>query len=630
MCGFLGQFNRQEASLPDEELSNLLALSRERGPDGSHKYTNGENLWFGFNRLAILDLSEAGTQPMHSRNGRFTIVFNGEIYNHLDLRQKLNTSIWRGHSDTETILACVEEWGFEKTIKVLDGMFALAVYDHREKTLYGTRDFAGIKPFFYGLNEKSFVFASQYDQIIKHPGFESNDLDPSVLRLYLEQHFVPAPYGIVRQTGQLQPGEWIKVSEKGVRKEFFWKFPEYEAPSVRDAKTAQMIIAEELAASVSSEMLADVPLGAFLSGGVDSPLICHYASRNSPRQKLKTFSIGSDSRVHDESQRAESYAELIGTDHRSDKMTADSAFTIFEEVMRCLREPMADFSIIPTYLVSKLARREVTVALSGDGADELFFGYERFWSVAKNIRFQRLPWLLRAALYKGDQYLSGNKNLNSVLLAAKQSAAHRGLHSRFSSDWIRRLFPDLADVSAPADYATYEYLNTGSLTKLIQSMRRAEFYGMMQKTLRKVDLASMGVSLEVRVPFLKKSFIESSLKIDPMLSYGPDQKKLLLKSHLTCLYPEIPIDNKKRGFSIPLGKWLRERNFKERIGDNLVEQDFVGRFGVDVPAVKDMLRQHDEQTDNKWPIFTLLALQNFDQNAEKTAPATKKTVTMSI
>lgn len=609
MCGFLGQYNQGEIESSKCELSRLLCLSQSRGPDDSQIYTNEKNLWLGFNRLSILDRSEAGEQPMHSFTGRYTIVFNGEIYNHPELRKKLRFQKWRGHSDTETILQCVEEWGFKKTINALDGMFAVVIYDHLENSISGARDFAGIKPLFYGWNGNCFLFASQYDQIIRHRKFRDNEIDPQVLRLYLEQHFMPAPFGLLKQTGQLEPGQWCKVSVAGFETGYFWQFPEYVEPEVRDEKTAQEMIMSSLSESVSAEMLSDVPLGAFLSGGIDSPLICHYASKHLNR-KLKTFTIGSDSKTHDESELAGQFADLIGTEHHCEMMSANSAFELFNEVMERVREPMADFSIIPTYLVSKLARKQVTVALSGDGGDELFFGYERFWSVAKNIKFQRLPWTLKAALYKSDQFLTGNKRLNSVLLSDHQSSAHRKLHNRLSNESVKCLFPDLTNVSTPPDYNTYTYADTRDPNKLIQAMRKAEFYGMMQKTLRKVDLASMSVSLEVRVPFLKKSFIETALKIDPMLSYGPNRKKQLLKNHLAAKHPKAPIDNLKRGFSIPLGKWLNEKNFQNDVAERLLKRDFVGRYGVRKSAVRQIIDEHGAGSDKKWLIFTLLALQN--------------------
>jgi asparagine synthase (glutamine-hydrolysing) len=610
MCGFLGQFNIKTDRLPFDDLGELLRLSQNRGPDDSRFFTNNKNLWLGFNRLAILDLSDAGRQPMNSHSGRFTMVFNGEIYNHLELRERLEFQNWRSHSDTETILECIEQWGFEKTIRSLDGMFGLAVYDKTENALYSARDFAGIKPFFFGWNGNCFVFASQYDQIRWHPQYRDNKIDLQVLRLYLEQHFMPAPFGLLKQTGQLEPGQWVKVSSAGLEKHYYWQFPEFVEPEVFDEKKAHELIMSALSESVVAEMLADVPLGAFLSGGIDSPLICHYASENNACP-LKTFTIGSDSKIHNESEIAAHYAALIGTEHHCEIMSAGGALEMFDEVMNCVREPMADFSIIPTYLVSRLTRKDVTVALSGDGGDELFFGYERFWSVAKNIHYQRLPWIIKAVLYKGDQYLTGNQTLNSVVLSKKQSMAHRGLHSRFPEELVDRVFPDLAKISTPPEYGTYNYANTGNTNRLIQSMRKAEFYGMMQKTLRKVDLASMGVSLEVRVPFLKKSFIETALKIDPMLSFGPGKKKQVLKTHLAGIHPKAPIDNIKRGFTVPLGTWLSNPDFQQKVVEKLLSKEFIEEFGIQAEAVKNLISDHNGAiNDLKWTIFTLMALKN--------------------
>lgn len=610
MCGFLGQFGGPIDIGRQAELRSLLSLSVSRGPDESRVYSNGTDLWMGFNRLAILDTSVAGSQPMCSVSGRYTIVYNGEIYNHIELRKRLGNRSWRGHSDTETILAGIDQWGFFEILNRLDGMFAFAVYDSFEKSLYCARDFAGIKPFFYGLKDGIFVFASQYDQIVSHPAFRNESIDPEVLRLFLEQHFMPAPFGMIQKTGQLEPGQWCRVSAAGIEEGHFWRFPEYVEPDIGEQEGALELIDNELGESVGAEMLADVPLGAFLSGGIDSPLICHYAQKRS-KGPLKSFTIGSNSDIHDETDDARKYSELIGTQHFNARMSGQSAFEMFDDALGCLREPMADFSIIPTYAISKLARKHVTVALSGDGGDELFFGYERFWSIAKNIKFQNWPWAVKAAIYKADKALTKNRTVNSVLLASGQAIAHRGLHSRFPSSLVGKVFPDLSTTRTPPDYNTYSYNSTTSVQRLIQSIRKAEFYGMMQKTLRKVDLASMGVSLEVRVPFLKRSFIDAALRIDPMLSYGGNKKKQLLKDLLFRKYPQAPIDNRKRGFSIPLGRWLKEPGFRKLLTDRLTNPSFGEAVGCDGAQIERLISSHGNRVDQKWPIFTLMALSRF-------------------
>lgn len=605
MCGFLAQYNVEEP-VDAAALESLLALSHRRGPDDTQSLLLNPRTWFGFNRLAIQDLSEAGRQPMSSKDGDVTIVFNGEVYNHMELRRELGRVAWNGHSDTETVVECISAWGFESTVEKLDGMFAIVCHVKSRNTLYGARDFAGIKPFFYGWDGRRFVAASQYNQVSKHPAYCGKCVDRAVLRLYLEQHFMPAPFGLREDTAQLEPGQILKIQNGRMTKTRYWDLPRFVEPNVTSIEEAVERMSGELQLAVEAEMISDVPLGSFLSGGIDSPLVTACARRRDP--DLKTFTIGSDSNVHDESETAATYSKLIGTRHVSLRLDAAYIKDRFDRIMECMTEPMADFSVIPTFLVSELARKQVTVALSGDGGDELFFGYERFWSVAKNIRFQHWPWVFKAALYKADKWTTGNRRLNGGLLSSSQSTAHRSQHSRFPKQWLEALFPDLKGVETPAAYSNYGYSNTGDEGGLIQVMRRAEFYGMMQKTLRKVDLASMGNSLEVRVPFLKKSFIEASLQIDPFLSYGPKRKKELLKTMLRRWLPEAPIDNVKKGFSVPLGAWFREGRF--------LSDAFEGRsrvldetFGIDAASLGRLQSAHLKgEQDLKWPLFTLISL----------------------
>lgn len=490
-------------------------------------------------------------------------------------------------------------------------MFAIALWDKLERKSYLIRDFAGIKPLWVGHNGKFLVASSQYDQITAHPAFKNEKVNPQVLTLYLEQHFIPAPFGLLENTSQLEPGEIRCFSEDGkVTSSFFWRFPDQiEAPNI-DIKLALMHLSNELETSVQSELLSDVPLGAFLSGGIDSPLIAHYAKSNII-DSLKTFTIGSDSQIHDESDDAASYARLIGTQHTHRKMDASDSLKIIQKVMGAMHEPMADFSIIPTWLVSQLAKEQVTVALSGDGGDELFFGYERFESVSKNYPFFGLPYFLKYGFYGMDKLLFDNQHFNSALLFPSPGKAHRGLHSRFSKDWRIRIFPDLKDEYPSNAYEVYQY-KTSSKEDLLHQMRKAEFYGMMQKTLRKVDLASMEHSLEVRVPFLRKSFIESSLQYPISLSFGKGKKKQLLKDLLKSRLPLSPIDHRKRGFSIPLSKWIRE-DLNNYFHDQLLNLSFTQRYGINRTAIETMLSQHKKGIcDHKWPLFTMLALCSFD------------------
>lgn len=605
MCGFLTEYDITNSLTEKNHFIRILNLSKKRGPD-SQGYWNSDKVQLGFNRLAILDLSEAGNQPMSSPNNRFTIVFNGEIYNHLALRKQLEFQNFRGSSDTETITACLEEWGIGKTVSELDGMFALSIYDNQQKSITLVRDFAGIKPLFYGWNGKKLIASSQYDQIINHTDFKNTGINQSVLKLYLQQHFVPAPFGLYNQTHQLFPGEMITFYPNGEKKHFrYWELSDKNEFSISDSKKAEQYISDTLNSCVKDQMISDVPLGAFLSGGVDSPLVCSFAKNYN--HNITVYSIGSDSKIHDESERAKQFANALNLQQNLWKLDAKEMISYWNEATAALHEPLADFSILPTFLVSKLAKENVTVALSGDGGDELFFGYERFWSIGKNIKFQHYPNLLKKAIYGFDKYISKSKKVNSVLLSDSQAKSHESLHSRFRKNWLNQVAPDLQNVNLPEQWNVYNYQNCKDERELLAKMRKAEFYGMMQKTLRKVDLASMENSLEVRVPFLQKKMIEASLQIDPMLSYGNGNKKQILKNILHKQIPQMQDDNIKRGFSIPLSDWIRQ--YLKPVFETTLLEGNSSDFGLDKKVVQKMLETHNsKQQDLKWALFTLYSL----------------------
>lgn len=610
MCGFLVEFSPDnKRQLDKHAFIDLLNKSKSRGPDSQGYHSIDNQLQLGFNRLAILDLSEAGEQPMQSHDGRYVMVFNGEIYNHLELRQCLDFKNFKGLSDSETITACMAEWGIIKTIGELNGMFSIVVYDKLEEELLLIRDFAGIKPLFYGWNGKTLVAASQYDQVFLHPSYNSKPVNPQVLKLYLEQHYMPAPFGLYQDTFQVAPGEIVSVKKNGnIKKLRYWELPTTVEYSITNKKEAEKSIEEALARSVQRQLISDVPLGAFLSGGVDSSLTVSFMKEFTAKPQV--FTIGSDSKKHDESGRAKQFAEALRVQQEIWKLSAKEVVGFWDEAMDSLHEPLADFSILPTYLVSKLAKKKVTVALSGDGGDELFYGYERFWSIGKNIAFQQYPQILRKSIYGFDKYTSGNKRVNSVLLSSSQRRAHQGLHSRFRKDWLYQIAPELKETSLPSEYDVYSYKNSKDIRQLLYNMRYAEFYGMMQRTLRKVDLASMQNSLEVRVPFLDKQVIETSLKIDPLLSYGGGRQKQLLKDILSQRIPTVTEEREKKGFSVPLSGWLRQ-DLKKTVNERLLDSDMTS-FGLERKAIEKMLNHHYTGAgDLKWPIFTLYALARF-------------------
>ncbi len=615
MCGIFGEFSLK-GNLTDEPVFRKLNdLAILRGPDSAGHWTDGTNCQLGFRRLAILDLRDDANQPMLSQNRDWVMVFNGEVYNYIELRKKLpaDRQNFKTHSDTETILALIEHFGPHETAAMLDGMFGIAAYHIPSKKLYLIRDFAGIKPVFYSKRNGMVVFGSQYDLLSKHPAMAGAGINQAVLKTYLQWHYVPAPLGLLADSYQLRPGEIKCFGVDGYEdSKTYWEFPAYKPASVTRKEEALELIDSELSKAVKDEMVSDVPLGTFLSGGIDSPLVAWYAARNSTT-KLKAFSIGSDSPKHDESDDAAWYAEKIGADFHLDKMNAAAALSMLDKVLDSLKEPMADFSVIPTYLVSKHARSQLTVSLSGDGGDELFYGYERFWSLMKNKPYQNFSSIGKKALYGLDKFVLKRGLVNDNLLVGSISEAHGLLHSRMRKSMVEEIFPKLAAIEIPKEFDVYIYSDKGSNEEVLHSIAKAEFYGMMQKTLAKVDRASMSNSLEVRVPFLKKSFIEASLKINPLLSYGTNKKKQLLKDLLIAKTGNKPSTNDtKRGFTVPLNKWLKEE-LREPVREAIFHNNFIDKYGIDKPKLQQLFEEHQQGKDRKWPLWTMYVLAEWER-----------------
>jgi len=619
MCGILGEFVYNSHSLIDKSrFLSLLELSRNRGPDSQGYSTNDKNFQFGFNRLSILDLSGNGNQPIQSPSGRYTMVFNGEIYNHFELRKTLprNKYIFKGSGDTESLIACFDNFGIENTVSKLDGMFAIGIYDHKKSLIHLIRDFAGIKPLHFGLKEGVLVFASQYNQISRHIKFCNENIDEEILKLYLTLHYIPSPYGILKNTYSVNPGEIVTFNSHGIKKTLtYWSFPDYNSNDFQSSNQLNDI-EEKLEAAVKTELTSDVPLGSFLSGGVDSPLISYYANKNI-KGDFNTFSMGSDSNVHDESMQAKLYAQSMGSNHHSTYMTAKNSLEVLDKAVESVGEPFGDYSIIPTWQVSKLAKKEVTVALSGDGGDELFFGYDRFQSVAKNHSLWGKPFWMRFLTKGIDKLAFNGKHFNDGLLISTPGYAHQGLHSRFSNSMINKLIPEMNKINFPKTFDLYNYENPRTQQELLYNIRKVEFYGMMQKTLMKVDRASMDHGLEVRVPFLHKPFIETILQInindhDPM-----GRRKKLLHKLLNKCYPSIGTQKIKMGFSIPLTTWIKQE-YKNPFKEMILDSSFYNSLGFEKGVLENMFTAHiNGNADFKWPLFTLYSLAIWMKNERR-------------
>lgn len=593
MCGIAGLLRTGPSDSRDDhivrEMNQAIA---SRGPDSFGIWSdNMSGFVVGHRRLAIFDLTSAGHQPMVSENGRCTIAFNGEIYNHLSLREELERShlapSWRGHSDTETLLAGFVAWGIRATLERCIGMFAFAVWDKAEQVLTLGRDRLGEKPLYYGWQGQggaaSFLFGSDIKALKAHPAFEAN-INRGALSLMMRHNCIPAPYSIYEGIYKLQPGHLLSVSlaQPKPKLQAFWSLPKVAVSGVSLAwqGTEQNSVDQLehlLKSAVSQQMLADVPLGAFLSGGIDSSTIVALMQAQSSRP-VKTFTIGFDEGGYNEAVHANAVARHLGTDHTELYVTAQQALDVIPKLPRLFSEPFSDSSQIPTFLVSQLAREHVTVALTGDAGDELFAGYNRYVQ-ANNVwgKISRLPMPVRKAAASAIRSLSPNRwntllgPMQHVLPTSLRMAGigdklHKGA-SVLDSRTLEDLYLGLVTHWEPEELViggveppTYLQGNTQELIGLdpIQKMMALDAMTYLpDDILVKLDRAAMGVSLEGRVPFLDHRVVEFAWRIPQSLKLRDGVGKWILRQVLYRHVPKELIERPKMGFGVPIDSWLR-------------------------------------------------------------------------
>jgi len=582
-------------------------VMHHRGPDDFGYWHDSEvGIGLVHCRLSIIDLSPAGHQPMISSSGRFIIVYNGEIYNHLEIRKELEKSSknpnWRGHSDTESLLAGFETWGIETTLKNSIGMFAMAVWDKAEKTLTLARDRMGEKPLYYGWHPESFLFASELKALRAYPGFDSK-INRDAVTLLLRHNYIPAPYSIYKGIFKLWPGTMLTL-RNGFRKVCPWDvdFPPFEPfqgngvslhPywSLRDVAehgqsepftgTENEAINElesVLSEAVQSQQISDVPLGAFLSGGVDSSSIVALMQAHSTHP-VKTFTIGFQEDGFHEAQYAKEVALHLGTEHTELYVTHDEALAVIPRLPTLYDEPFSDSSQIPTFLVSQLARQNVTVSLSGDGGDELFGGYNRYYLT--NVLWKKIGWLSRTGRKALAHCITNispsrwdqlNELISSVIPSAKRSTrvgdkAHK-LAEILAADTPEAIYRNL--VSHWKSPAAIVCNSQEPITSLTNQIRLTNVSGLEHRMmfldaisylpddiLTKVDRAAMGVSLETRVPFLDHRVVEFAWRLPLNLKIRGGQGKWLLRKMLYKYVPREMIERPKMGFGVPIDSWLR-------------------------------------------------------------------------
>ncbi len=596
MCGLVGFVGGNWASGPEEARQTLRRMAKcisHRGPDGTDVWLDADHrVALGHNRLAILDLSPAGDQPMLSPSGRFVIVYNGEIYNHEELRDRLAQEgvpvSWRGHSDTETLLAAIEAWGLQVTLERAIGMFALALWDRQAKQLTLARDRLGEKPLYYGWQgagrDRVFLFGSELKALAAHPAFRP-EIDRQALTLYMRHAYVPAPYSIYSGMKKLLPGATLTLGAGDVEPTLstYWSGAQVAregraSPKLANSEDYVDQLEKLLADAVRHQMLSDVPIGAFLSGGVDSSTVVALMQAQSSRP-VRTFSIGFHEEAYNEAEHAKAVARHLGTDHTELYVTSEQAMSVVPSLPAIYDEPFADSSQVPTLLVSRLARDHVTVSLSGDGGDELFAGYNRYMATgAYWAKLARIPRPLRNALAHGilsmpprtwDRLASA---LKPVLPASarmsfpgdKMVKAAGVLASRSAEDLYHGLvstWRDPASIVIGGSEPDAPVRGNGSdLSGLsdIERMMALDMLGYMpDDILVKVDRAAMSVSLETRVPFLDRRIVEFawSMPLDVKLRNG--ETKWALRQVLYRHVPKELIERPKMGFGVPIDSWLR-------------------------------------------------------------------------
>jgi len=651
MCGIAG-FIDLAANRPRGENDRLAAAMadaiRHRGPDAGGMWSDpAAGVWLSHRRLSIVDLSEAGAQPMATPDGRGIIIFNGEIYNAPELRPELEAAgfAFRGHSDTEVLLYGCRHWGVAATARRLNGMFAFAYWDGAARTLSLARDRLGKKPLYWSRTAAAFAFASELRPMLLHPDVP-RDIDRGSVAEFLRLLYVPAPHSIFEGVGKLAPGEILTFdpARREVERRDYWSVLEAAeramADPFRGAPADAVDEAEALIGDATRiRLMSDVPLGAFLSGGIDSSAVVAMMQRHGGG-RTRTFAIGYSEKEYDEAGHARAVATHLGTDHTELIVAPADVMAVIPDLPTMFDEPFADVSQMPTYLVSKLARRDVTVALSGDGGDEVFAGYNRYAAAGGLHKLGRLPRPLRLALARAMRALPPDRW--QALLAAvpervRPRAVGEKLHKvaslldldereqyrRLSSHWadpaavviggaerpgpiddpgLRRRFPDTVAYMRYLDLVTF----------------------LPGDILTKVDRASMAVSLEARAPLLDHRLVELSFRLPSSLHLRDGRGKWLLREVLARHVPRDLFERPKTGFGVPVGQWLRGplRDWAEA----LLSEERLRSTGLIEPApVRALWRRHLAAETNAqyeiWPVLMLIAWQEAWRDSANAARA---------
>jgi len=644
MCGICGKISFNPGDVHEALLKRMCRAFSCRGPDDQGFYISRVNadggrqqpgVGFGHQRLSIIDLSDAGRQPMSNEDGTIWITYNGEIYNYRELAVDLKK---KGHkfksdTDTEVLLHLYEEEG-TKAVNRLNGMFGFVIWDQNLKRLWVCRDRIGIKPLVYYWDGKQFIFASEIKALLTDPTI-SKELDYEALQLYLAFNYVPAPLTIFKGIKKLEPGKYLLLQDGNVEIKTYW-----EPPDTIDQDIASLPFNEQIEAfrkplyegindAVRSRMIADVPLGAFLSGGIDSSIIVALMARSS-HKPVKTFSIGfKDDNFYDETQYAQEVAKLYGTDHHEFKLGFKDLLDVFPDVISTFDEPFADSSAIPTYIVSKETKKYVAVALSGDGGDELFAGYRSYLGEYWYARYMQIPALFRKGLIerliqklpdsRDVKILEFIRRLKKFIKATKGSFPERLLALKEvvpvkvrknlllnNCSWNGSRDPALSWINRLLGSYDGDRINSILYSDLKDSLPC--------DMLTKVDWMSMKNSLEVRVPFLDHRVVELAFKMTGALKLRKGTTKYILKETFKDLLPPSIYRRPKAGFEVPISRWLKN-DLKFLLDQYLAENRIKDQGIFDHKIIKQLVGQHlSGKTDTSWMLWNLIVFQSWYEN----------------
>ena len=625
MCGFTGYLS--DLIEPDETLISLMSNRlNSRGPDSEGIWTDKEDGFaVGHKRLSILDLSEAGYQPILSSDKRYVLAYNGEIYNHLELRKNLNfeNHNWVGTSDSETLVECISEWGIEKTLKNINGMFAFSLWDRKKKELTLARDRMGEKPLYYGNLKNSFLFGSQLKSFIDFPGWEGA-IDKTSLRFYFKYGYVPSPRSIFKNFNKLEPAHYITVKKRDsfvCRKFCYWdlknKFVMSKSKDFNETYVGSEILEEKLKNSVKKRMISDVPIGAFLSGGLDSSIIvCLMQSQS--KIPINTFTIGFENKNFDETLKSKNIANFIGSNHTEIILSSSDSYGIVETLSEVWDEPFADLSQIPTLLLSKITKNYVTVALSGDGGDELFCGYNRYLNGLDLYKFSKLK--IPNFIFNKLKFKKLVSNLNNELLIEKYDKFFNVINTNNIYDYYSKVVSifDEKDLIIKDKFSNnLELINDTFDENQFFDEEILMYLDMKQylpeDIMTKVDRASMSFGLETRAPFLDHELLEYSLKIPLAQKKNHTKGKQIIREILNNYLPRPLVDKNKKGFSVPISDWLNGP-LKEW-STNLLDKEINNNESLFDPSrIRMLMSKENNEFRKNQKIWTLLMFLSWKAN----------------